>query len=110
MKEVSRSIKEKVIKTSHLKELFEMGIKFPIDKPCFPIQVHVICSAEGNVKVLHPTEVYYVNGLKDSTYDQRGFEHDIERDVMENSHNIEIIHEKLSSCVNSIKMTVKIIK
>ena len=26
---------------------------------------------------------------------------------MENSHNIEIIHERLSSCVDSIKMTVK---
>jgi hypothetical protein len=33
MKEASRSIEEKVIKTSHLKELSEMGVKLPNDKP-----------------------------------------------------------------------------
>jgi hypothetical protein len=33
MKEASRSIKEKGIKTSHLKELSEMGVKLPNDKP-----------------------------------------------------------------------------
>jgi hypothetical protein len=35
MKEASESIKEKGIKTSHLKELSEMGIKLPIDQPAF---------------------------------------------------------------------------
>jgi hypothetical protein len=46
-----------------LKELSEMGIKLPIFKPCFSIQVHVICPAEGNEKVSPPTEVSYGNGL-----------------------------------------------
>ena len=91
MKEASRSIKEKGIKTSHLKELSEKGIKLPIDEPCFPIQVHAICSGKGNEEVSLPTEISYVNGLNNSTYDQRYFEHDIKRDIMENSCNIEII-------------------
>ena len=40
MKEASRSIKEKGIKTADLKGLSEKGIKLPIDEPCFPIKVH----------------------------------------------------------------------
>jgi hypothetical protein len=35
MKEASEAIKEKGIKTLHLKELSEMGMKLPIDQPCF---------------------------------------------------------------------------
>jgi hypothetical protein len=42
MKEASESIREKGIKTLHLKELSEMGIKLPIDQTCFPIQVNVV--------------------------------------------------------------------
>jgi hypothetical protein len=33
MKKASKSIKEKGIKTSHLKELSEMGVKLPINQP-----------------------------------------------------------------------------
>jgi hypothetical protein len=107
MKEASSSIKEKGIKTSDLKKISERGIKLPIDEPCFPIQVHAICSSEGNKEVSSPTEISYVNDLNYSTYDQRCFEHDIKRDIIENSHNIEIIHKELSSCLDSLKMTVK---
>lgn len=46
MKEASRYIKEKGIKTSHLKKLCEMGVKFPTYEPHFPIQVHAICPAK----------------------------------------------------------------
>jgi hypothetical protein len=51
MKEASRSIKEKGIKTSHLKKFSEMVIKFPTDEPHFPIKVHAICPTKGNEKV-----------------------------------------------------------
>ena len=34
-----------------------MGVKFPIDEPHFPIQVHDISSAEGNEKVSFTTEI-----------------------------------------------------
>ena len=44
MKEASKGIKEKGIKTSHLKELSGMGVKLPDDQPCFPIQVNAISS------------------------------------------------------------------
>jgi hypothetical protein len=66
MKEASRSIKE----TSELKELSETGAKFRIDKLCFPIQVHVICSAGCNGKVSPPTVISYVGHLDDFTYYQ----------------------------------------
>ena len=42
MKEANKTIKEKGIKTFDLKELSEKGIKFPVDEPCFPIQVHYL--------------------------------------------------------------------
>jgi hypothetical protein len=82
------SIKEKAIKISHLKELSENGIKLAIDEPCFPIQVHAICSGKVNEEVSLPIEISYVNGLNNSTYDQRCFEHDIQRDIMETFRNI----------------------
>jgi hypothetical protein len=71
-----------------LKEFSERGIKFPIDELCFPIQVHAICSGEGNKKVLLRIEVSYGNSLNYSTVDQRSFEYDIDKDIMENSCNI----------------------
>jgi hypothetical protein len=107
MKEASRSIKERGIKSSHLKELSEMGVKFPVDEPCFPIQVHAICSAEGNGKVSPPTEISYVDHSNDFAYHQKAFDHDVERDLIENSHKINILHERVSSCVDSLKMTIK---
>jgi hypothetical protein len=55
MKETFESIKEKGIKTSHLKELSEMGIKLPVDQPCFPIHVNAVCPTKGNGKVF-PTD------------------------------------------------------
>jgi hypothetical protein len=81
MKEASRSIKE----TSGLKELSETGVKFRIDKLCFPIQVHDICSAGGNGKVSPSTVISYVGHLDNFTYYQKDFDHDIERDIIVNS-------------------------
>jgi hypothetical protein len=40
-------------------------------------------------------------------YDRGSFDYNIRRDILENSHNIEIIHKNLSACVDSLKMTVK---
>jgi hypothetical protein len=37
----------------------------------------------------------------------RDFKHDVERDIMENSHNNKVIQEAVISCVDSIKMTIK---
>jgi hypothetical protein len=85
MKEASESIKEKGIKTSHLKELSEMGIKLPIDQPCFHIQVNVVCHAKGNGKVLPTTKISYVN---DFAYDSKPEEHYIRMNLMKNSHKI----------------------
>ena len=59
--EASKDIKEKGIKTSHLKELSERGVKFPDDQPCFPIPVNVISTTKGNEKVTSFTEVSYEN-------------------------------------------------
>jgi hypothetical protein len=85
MQEASRSIKEGGIITSDLKELSEIGVKSPIDEPCFPIQVHAICCVEGNGKVSTPTEISYVVHLDYFTYYHKAFESDIERDIIENS-------------------------
>jgi hypothetical protein len=91
MKETFESIKEKGIKTSHLKELSEMGIKFPIDRPCFRIQVNVVCPTKGNEKVLPPTEISYVN---DFAYDSKPEEHYIRMNLMKNSHRIKSLSSK----------------
>jgi hypothetical protein len=75
------SIKEKGIKTSHLKELSKMSVKLPTDEPCFYIQLHVICSAEGNGKVSPTNEISYVDRWDDCTYHKSDFKHDTERDI-----------------------------
>ena len=51
MKEASKSIKERGIKTIELNELSAMDYKVPNDEPHFPIQVNAICSSKGNEKV-----------------------------------------------------------
>ena len=61
MKLASKDIKEKGIKTSHLKESSERGVKFPDDQPCFPIPVNVIGTTKGNEKVMSFTEEPYEN-------------------------------------------------
>jgi hypothetical protein len=63
MKAASRSIEERGIKTSDLKELSGMNVKFRIDKPCFPIQVTALYCAEGNKRY----------NLDDFTYYERAF-------------------------------------
>ena len=107
MEEAHKSMKEKGIKSSHLKEFSEMGVKFPIDQPCFPIQVHAICSSESNEKVSPPTEISYVDRSNNFAYHQAGFDHNIEREIIENSHRINDLHKKMGSCVDSLKMTIK---
>jgi hypothetical protein len=82
MKEASESIKEKGIKTLHLKELSEMGIKLPIDQSCFPIHVNVVCPTKGNEKVFPTTKISYVN---DFPYDSKPEEHYIRMNLMKNS-------------------------
>jgi hypothetical protein len=104
MQEASKSLKEKGIRTSKLKKYSEYGYKFATDGPCFPIHVHAIYSGKGNGEVSSPIEVSFVN---DSTYGRGSFDYDIRRDILENSRNIEIIHKNMSSCVESLKMTVK---
>jgi aldehyde:ferredoxin oxidoreductase len=104
MKEASKSIKEKGIKTSEMKKCSEDGYKFNTNGPCFPSQVHAINFGKGNEEESFPTKVCFVNG---STYDRWSFDYDIKRGICENSRNIEIIHKNLTSCVDSFKMTVK---
>jgi hypothetical protein len=100
MKEASESIKEKGIKTSHLKELSKMGIKLPIDRPYFPIQVNAVYPTKGNEKVLPTTKISYVN---DFAYDSKPKEHYIRMNLMKNSHKIKSLGENLSAKVDAIK-------
>jgi hypothetical protein len=93
MMEASESIKEKGIKTSHLKELSEIDIKLPIDRPYFPIQVNAVCPTKGNEKVLPTTEISYVS---DFAYDIKPEEHYIRMNVMKNAHRIKSFCENLS--------------
>ena len=95
MKEASKDIKEKGIKTSHLKELSEMGVKLPNDQPCFPIQVNAISTTKGNEKVTSFTEVSYVN---DYAYHHDPEEHNIRMMIMENSHKIKFLQIGRASC------------
>lgn len=104
MKEASKDIKEKGIKTSHLKELSEMGIKLPDDQPCFPIQVNVINSTQGNEKVTSPIEVLNMN---DFAYRHYPEESNIRMMIMENSHKIKFLREELHANVGEVKRMVK---
>jgi hypothetical protein len=104
MKEASNSIKEKGIKTLHLKELSEMGAKLPIDQPFLPIQVNVVWPTEGIEKVSPTTEVSYVN---DFSYHNNPEEHYIRMNLMKNSHKIKSLRENLSGNVDAIKRLVK---
>jgi hypothetical protein len=81
-----------------------MGIKLPIDQPCFPIQVNDVCPTKGNEKVLPTTEISYVN---DFAYDSKPKEHYIRMNLMKNSHKIKSMHENLSAKVDAIKGLVK---
>ena len=104
MKEASKAIKEKGIKTSHLKELSEMGVKLPDDQPCFPIQVNAISSIKGNEKVTPPVDVSYMN---DFAYHHNPEEHNIRMTIMENSHKIKSLRESLHASVGEVKRIVK---
>jgi hypothetical protein len=104
MKEASKSIKEKGIKTLHLKELSKMGVKLPIDQPCFPIQVNGVCPMEGIEKVSPTIEVSYVI---DFSYQNNPEEHYIRMNLMKNSHKIKSLRENLSANVDDIKRLVK---
>ena len=104
MKEASKAIKEKGIKTSHLKELSEMGVKLPDDQPCFPIKVNVISSMKGNEKVTYPIEVLNMN---DFAYRHNPEENNIRMMIMENSHKIKSLRESLHASVGEVKRIVK---
>ena len=104
MKVAAKDIEEKGIKTSHLKELSEMGVKLPIDKPCFPIQVNAISSMEGNEKVTPPIDVSYVN---DFAYNHNPEEHSIRMSIMENSHKIKFLRESLNASVEEVRRIIK---
>jgi hypothetical protein len=84
-----------------------MGIKFHIDEPCFPIQVHVIFSVEGNEKVSPTTEISYVDHSNNFAYHQDTIKHDIIMNLVKNSHNIKFLRKSLNSSVDSIKMIIK---
>jgi hypothetical protein len=81
-----------------------MGIKLPIDQPCFPIQVNAVCPTKGKEKELPTTEISHVN---DFAYDSKLEEHYIRMNLMKNSHKIKSFHENLSVKVESIKGLVK---
>jgi len=103
MKEATKTIKEKGIKTSDLKELSEKGIKFPIDEPCFPIQVHSISDSMGDGKPTNDIDVSYVN----YSHYQHGFNRSIKLSLEENDRKIKFLRESLSSSIESIKGVVK---
>jgi hypothetical protein len=104
MKGASKDMKEKGIKTSHLKELSEMGVKLPIDQPCFPIPVNVISSMEGNEKVTPLIDASYVN---DFAYHNKPEEHDIRMNMMENSHKIKFLRENINASVGEVRRIIK---
>ena len=104
MKEASKDIKEKGIKTSHLKELSDMGVKLPDDQPCFSIPVNVISTTKGNEKVTSFTEEPYEN---DFAYHHDPEEHNIRMMIMENSHKIKFLREGLHANVGEVKRIVK---
>ena len=60
MKEASKSVKEKGMKTIELNELSAKGYKFPNNELYFPIQVNAICSSQGNEKVTSSAITPYV--------------------------------------------------
>jgi hypothetical protein len=68
-----------------------MGVKLPIDQPCFPIQVNVVCPTEGMENVSPTIEVSYVN---DFAYHNNPEEHYIRMNLMKNSHKIKSLSEK----------------
>ena len=104
MKEASKDMEEKGIKTSHLKQLAELGVKLPNDQPCFPIPVNAISSMEGNEKVTPPIDVSYVN---DFAYNNNPEEHEIRLKIMENSHKIKSVRENINASVGELKRIVK---
>ena len=93
MKEASKAIKEKGIKTADLIELSERGIKFPIDEPCFPIQVHAISPTEVKEKVTPPVEVSFTGYPNRISYNQNAAMHDIRMNLEENAHKIKYLRE-----------------
>ena len=104
MAEASKDINEKGIKTSHLKELSEMGIKLPTDEPCFPIQVNSILPTEGNKEETPPVDVSYVNNF---AYHDNPEERKIRMTIMENHHKINFLRENLNASVGEVKRIVK---
>ena len=104
MKEASKTMKEKGIKTSHLKKLSEMGLKLPIDHPCFQIQVNAISPMEGNEKVTPPIDVSYVN---DFDYHNNPEENSIRMSIMENSHGIKFCRENLNASMGEVRRIIK---
>jgi hypothetical protein len=104
MKEASKSIKEKGIKTLDLKELSEMVVKLPIHQPRFPIQVKVVCPMECIGKVSPTIEVSYIN---DFAYHNNPEEHYIRMNLTKNSHKIKSLRKNLSANVDAMKRLVK---
>src|SRR4051812_22481137 len=107
MKEASKSIKEKGIKTIELDELSAMGYKFPNDEPPFPIQVNAICSSKGNDKVTSSAITPYVAPPDAYDYHQAKFKNNIRRSLVENYKNIESLREGIDFSMDAIKRIVK---
>ena len=106
-KEASKDMEEKGVKTSHLKQLAELGVKLPNDQPCFPIPVNVISTTKCNEKVTSFTEVSYEN---DFAYHHDPEEHNIRMMIMENSHKIKFLHESLHVNVEEVKKLLNILR
>jgi hypothetical protein len=107
MKDAIKSIKEKGIKTSDLKELSERGIKLPIDEPCFPIQVHSISPSDVEGKEPQHIDTSSIDKFNEFASHQHYFDKNIKLTLMENSHKIKFLRESLNSSVDFIKMIVK---
>jgi hypothetical protein len=107
MKEASMSSKEKGIKTSYLKKLSKIGVKFPIDEPHFPIQGHAICPIKDNEKVSSSVMVSYVSPPNEFTQQQNTLEYYIRMNLMENSHKIKSLRESVKFSMDAIERIIK---
>ena len=58
-----RSTKDKLVKSSKLRELSHRDIKIPTDEPCFPIQVNyvLLLSIEDDIKPLVDANVAIIH-------------------------------------------------
>ena len=86
MKEAIKSIQEKGIKTSDLRELSEKGIVLPVDDPCFPIQVHYVSPTGIDSNVSHPVDMAYIDKSMEYASHKYHFDNNIKLSLLENSN------------------------